>query len=105
MNKKELIVLLLLVLLLLTINIVNYVRRQNLKKNYVVLVEEASIQLSINSAAARELEDLPGIGRSLAERIVQYREANGSFNKLEDLKKVKGIGDKLFQRLCPYLKL
>jgi len=61
--------------------------------------------MSINEAAMSELMNLPGIGPSIAQRIVEYREMNGEFKKLEDVKKVKGIGDKLFQKILPYIKL
>ena len=52
--------------------------------------------ISINRATPSELESLPGVGPALAGRIVDWRSANGGFKKLEDLKNVGGIGDKLF---------
>jgi len=84
---------------------VNYIRREHQKQNYTLLVEEIKVQMSINEAAMSELMNLPGIGPSIAQRIVEYREMNGEFKKLEDVKKVKGIGDKLFQKILPYIKL
>lgn len=83
----------------------NYIRREHQKQNYTLLVEEIKVQMSINEAAMSELMNLPGIGPSIAQRIVEYREMNGEFKKLEDVKKVKGIGDKLFQKILPYIKL
>lgn len=50
--------------------------------------------LDINNASAEELAGLPGIGEVLAERIVDYRTANGPFETVEDLTKVPGIGGK-----------
>lgn len=50
-------------------------------------------KVNINEAMQTELEQLPGIGPSLASRIIEYREANGKFEKIEDLQNVKGIGD------------
>lgn len=55
--------------------------------------------IDLNTAGAAELEDLPGIGQTLAERIIEYRVANGPFTSIQDLRKVSGIGDKLFQEI------
>ena len=52
----------------------------------------AAEKVNINSAGAKELAQLKGIGPALAQRIVQYRQANGSFNSVDDLLKVRGIG-------------
>ena len=48
--------------------------------------------ININRATAKELDKLPGIGPVIASRIVEYRKINGSFQTIEDLKKVQGIG-------------
>ena len=50
--------------------------------------------LRLNRATAAELEQLPGIGAVLAQRIVDYRETHGRFNKISDLDQVAGIGEK-----------
>lgn len=55
--------------------------------------EEAAGPVDINTAAAEELQNLPGVGPVLAQRIVEYREANGPFASMEDLLGVKGIGE------------
>jgi competence protein ComEA len=60
-------------------------------------------RIDINSASAKELEELPGIGPVLAQRIVAYRQQNGSFASVEDLKLVKGIGDAIFARVRDYV--
>ena len=57
--------------------------------------------LDLNRASEQELEALPGIGPVLAERIVEYRHARGTFHDVEQLRKVKGIGKKKFERLRP----
>ncbi|CAI6016412.1 ComEA family DNA-binding protein [Cohnella sp. JJ-181] len=58
-------------------------------------------RLDINRASAAELDGLPGIGPAKAEAIVQYRNANGRFGSADELKNVKGIGDKLLAKLLP----
>lgn len=55
--------------------------------------------VNINTAGAAELDTLPGIGPALAERILQYRQANGPFQTIEDIKNVSGIGDKKYANL------
>ena len=62
-------------------------------------------KVNINQASAKELANLPRIGAKVADRIVEYRQAHGSFAKVEDLMEVKGIGEKLFTTLKPYLSL
>jgi len=56
-------------------------------------------KLSINKASIEQLTQLPGIGESKAKAIVEHRTKQGSFKSLEQLKEVKGIGDKLFAKL------
>jgi competence protein ComEA len=55
--------------------------------------------VNINTASVRELETLPGIGAKTAERIVDYRQKNGPFKKIEELMNVQGIGEKSFLKL------
>ncbi len=55
--------------------------------------------LNLNTATQAQLEALPGIGRSTADRIIEYRQKNGGFKKPEDLMNVKGIGEKSFLKL------
>ena len=55
--------------------------------------------VNINSATEAELTTLPGIGPSKAAAIIAYREENGQFASVEDLKNVSGIGDKTFEQL------
>lgn len=55
--------------------------------------------ININSASAEMLTQLPGIGIGKAKAIVLFREENGAFLTVEDIKEVKGIGEKLFVKL------
>lgn len=57
-------------------------------------------RVNINRATAAELDTLPGVGPSTAEKIVADREANGPFATTEDLKRVSGIGDKKYEELA-----
>jgi competence protein ComEA len=56
----------------------------------------AAATINLNTATAAELEKLPGIGQKVAARIVEYREKNGPFKKVEELMNVQGIGEKSF---------
>jgi competence protein ComEA len=53
--------------------------------------------VNINTADQAALESLPGIGPALAERIIDYREANGSFAAIEDIQNVSGVGPATFE--------
>jgi len=59
--------------------------------------------VNINQAAAPELARLPRVGQKLADRIVAHRAQHGPFRRAEDLMEVKGVGEKLFASLKPYL--
>jgi len=60
---------------------------------------EESGKVNINEATLEQLAEIQYIGPKIAERIVQYREASGPFAALEDLMKVKGIGQKTFEKI------
>ena len=66
---------------------------------------KVSNPLNLNTATAKELQVLPGIGPKIAERIVKYREKNGPFSSVDDLTKVKGIGQKKLEKIRPFLKV
>jgi competence ComEA-like helix-hairpin-helix protein len=59
----------------------------------------AAFQIKINTASARELEQLPGVGKVIAEHIVAYREQYGRFRRPEELLMVNGISDRKFRAI------
>ena len=61
--------------------------------------KDADGLININTASEKELQELPGIGPAMSARIVEYREANGNFKKVEDIKKIRGIGNAKFEKL------
>jgi len=61
------------------------------------------LRININTAAANELESLPGIGETMAARIVSHRERYGAFRRAEHLMMVRGISDKKFRALQPLI--
>lgn len=61
--------------------------------------------LDINHASAAELEDLPGIGATLAERIIARRNEQGPYTSIEQLNEVTGVGAKLYEQLAPLVSI
>src|SRR5438552_13935098 len=61
--------------------------------------------VNINSASTTDLEALPGIGAKTAARIVEYRQKNGPFKKIEELMNVRGVGEKNFLKLKPQISV
>ena len=75
-----------------------------LKNNDIVVIYKKNInplqnKISINYATLEQLDTLPGIGESIASKIIKYREENGLFNSLNDLMKVEGIKQNKFNKL------
>lgn len=70
-----------------------------------VVQEEPLGKVPINTATKEQLMTINGIGESFAERIIDYREKNGDFTDLAQLKNIEGIGEKRYQKWRQYLTL
>lgn len=62
-------------------------------------------KVSLNSALIDELITLPGIGEAKAKLIIEYREQNNGFKDIEEIMNIKGIGEKMFEKIKPYITL
>ena len=91
------------------------------QKRYVYTVEEASLReeqeaieksgstndglININTASVADLRTLPGIGETKANQIIAFRQANGEFSSIEDIKNVSGVGDGIFNQIKSLIKI
>jgi competence protein ComEA len=62
-------------------------------------------RISINRAGLAELQEIPGIGEKKAQAILEYRKTHGTFASIDELTQVKGIGDKMLEKMKPYIGL
>lgn len=75
------------------------------KDDNKVTTEETGELISINTASKEELMKINGIGEGKAESIIKYREENGNFKLIEDIKNVSGIGDSIYEKIKDHIKL
>lgn len=74
------------------------------KENYEIQSKKSvGGKINLNTCTASELTVLDGIGESRADAIIQYREYLGGYTSVEQIKNIKGIGDKLYEKIAPYL--
>lgn len=64
-----------------------------------------SVKVDINKASSEDLQQIKGVGPALAEKIISYREQNGKFKNIEELKNVSGIGEKKYETLVEYVTI
>lgn len=74
-------------------------KRENEVDKGIIDSKDSKDKININTASMEELKKLPRIGDALAKRIIEYRNKNGPFKRIEDLKNVSGIGDKMFDNI------
>jgi len=79
--------------------------RTNLSASAQPSATENALFVDVNSAGVEELQTIPGIGPVLAQRIIDYRTRIGAFGHINELKEVKGIGEKTFEKIKPYVSL
>lgn len=100
--KKLLGFLVILPVLCLTTPMVSVAQPTQVKAASAAAVQE---KIDVNAASVKELQNLPGIGRVTAQRIIDYRTANGPFAATEDLLKVKGIGKSTLEKISDRIVL
>lgn len=83
----------------------DYIRNDSDSKNTKSSYSKSYDIVNINTATQTELESLPGIGPSLALKIINYRKENGKFSSVEEIKNVSGIGESKFEDLKKYLNI
>ena len=75
------------------------------EKNSSEKNSSSSDLIDINTADEKELQKIKGIGPALAGRIIEYRESHGAFKSIDEIKKVRGIGDKTFEKMRDQIKV
>lgn len=82
-----------------------YIPIKDTKETIVQEQSNKDGQIDINSATLEQLQLIPGIGPSIAQRIIDYRTENDGFKSIEEIMNVSGIGEKKFEQMKPYIKV
>ena len=72
-------------------------------KTAATVTATATAPVNLNTATVEQLATIPGVGPKMAERIIDYRQKNGGFRKVEDLMNVSGVGEKSFLKMKPLI--
>ena len=72
---------------------------------YLLSEKSGSSKININTAKLEELQNIPGVGPSIAQAIIDYREENGKFMNIEDIKSVSGVGESKYKKMEEYIKV
>ncbi len=79
------------------------------RREYVAAADDVSVPLgetiNLNTASAADLERIPRIGPKTAENIIRFREEHGPFRRVEHLMQVRGISEKRYKQMSPYLRI
>lgn len=84
---------------------VEYISTENGDNVIEKTPDSNNFKVNINTGGVEELKTLPGVGDSLAQKIINYRNENGKFKTVDDLKNVSGIGEKKFESMKKYVKI
>jgi len=98
LTRQERKVLLFIGFLILVTSLLRFFNTSSLVVTSAEVIDQTQ-SININTASVDRLQDIPGVGEVIATRIVKYRDEFGRFKDLNDLKKVKGIGDKKIEGL------
>ena len=107
-KDEKTIITFLLISLFIGISVFGYKKLNPQKDHFLEFNEkeiEESKKININTASRERLAELVGIGPVMADRIVRYRQEDGLFEHIEDIKNVKGIGDKTFDKMKRWIVL
>lgn len=85
------------------IDYISFENGENIIENNIQNLK--STKININKADINALKNIPGVGDSLAQKIIDYRTNFGKFKKIEDLKNVNGIGEKKFENLKEFISI